>query len=79
MITTASMLKAEGRVEGRVEGRAEVLLRQVADKWTPSAETEDTIRSGTDREFRVWSIAILKEQSQEGFLAAPDNPRYSYL
>lgn len=70
--TTAGMIEARGR--------AEVLLEQVSDKWgTPSAQTEDTIRSGTGRELRVWAVAILKEKFLERFLAAPDDPRYNYL
>jgi flagellar biosynthesis/type III secretory pathway protein FliH len=82
VITTASMIEArgyaEGYAEGRAEARAEFVLQLIARRWgTPSDQTRETIKGGADREFRAWIAAIVKEESLDAFLAAPDSPAYA--
>lgn len=73
-----SEARAEARAEGRSEGLSLTLLWQIAYKWgKPSKRIEDTIKAGTDRQIRAWTAAILYEEKQADFLAAPDNPEYA--
>lgn len=59
-MTTAQLLRDEGRAEGRVEGRVETLMEQLTVKFGP---LDDSIRgrvhAATTAELQTWAKQVL--------------------
>ncbi|WP_188827925.1 DUF4351 domain-containing protein [Nocardia camponoti] len=59
-MTTAEMLRAEGRAEGRLEGEAAGLIRLLQAKFgDASAAVHDMIRRASIVQIREWTVALL--------------------
>ncbi|MFT4165227.1 MAG: hypothetical protein QM650_08285 [Microlunatus sp.] len=64
LMTTAEMLRAEGRVEGRVQGQADLVLDQLVAKFGPqSADVRARVRAASSSQLRTWGLRILTATS----------------
>lgn len=72
-VTTADMLRAEGRSEGRhegrAEGRAETLLQLLTLKFGPLPQTvRDTVQAAGADQLETWTTRILTAQTLDQVL-----------
>lgn len=59
-VTTAEMLRAEGRAEGEARGRADLLLEQLTARFGPLAEdVPEIVRAGTASQVQTWATQVL--------------------
>ncbi|WP_158542998.1 Rpn family recombination-promoting nuclease/putative transposase [Phytoactinopolyspora halophila] len=59
-VTTADMLRAEGRTKGRAEGRAEALIQQLTLKFGPLPQTAlDAIHAASTEQLEIWTARVL--------------------
>lgn len=69
-VTTADMLRAEGRVEGRVEGRADVLVRLLITKFGPlTQDILDTVHAADAEQIETWAVRVLTAATLDEVLA----------
>jgi predicted transposase/invertase (TIGR01784 family) len=68
----------KGEAKGRAEGRADALLELIAIRYSessePTAETERTVREGTDDQVREWTARILHAKTVAELLADSSGP-----
>ncbi len=72
-VTTADMLRAEGRTEGRTEGevrgRAEALVQLLTLKFGPLAQsTLDTVHAASSEQLESWTARVLTAQTLDDVL-----------
>ena len=64
MVSAASRLREEGREGGRVEGRAELLLKQIAARFSePSDEVRKRVLAVDDTTLDRWAECILTAET----------------
>jgi hypothetical protein len=70
-VTTAEMLRTEGRVEGRVEGRAEALVEMLTVKFGPLPDgVPKTVHTARIDQIKVWtSRAVTADTLDQVFSA----------
>ena len=72
-VTTAEMLRTEGRTEGRsegrIEGRAEALVQLLTLKFGPLTQgTLDTVHAASSRQLESWTARVLTAQTLDDVL-----------
>lgn len=72
-VTTADMLRAEGRTKGRAEGevrgRAEALVQLLTLKFGPLAQsTLDTVHAASSEQLESWTARVLTAQTLDDVL-----------
>jgi hypothetical protein len=65
MVTTAEMLRAEGRVEGR----AETLIQQLTIKFGPLPQAVlETVHTASTDQLQAWAASILTAETLDQVL-----------
>ncbi len=68
-MTTADVLRAEGRAQGQAEGQAGLLLRQLGVKFGPLTESvQARVHTGTAAEVEVWAERVLTAMTLDDVL-----------
>ena len=63
-VTTAEMLRAEGRTKGRAEGRAEALVEMLTVKFGPLPDSvPKTVHAASIDQMRVWTTRALTAET----------------
>jgi hypothetical protein len=63
-VTTAEMLRAEGRVEGRVEGRAEALVEMLTVKFGPLPDSvPKTVHAASIGQIKAWAARAVTAET----------------
>ena len=71
MKTTYDRLVEQGLEKGRAEGRAEMLLRQLTERFgVPPAHVEERVRTATVEQLDLWAVAVLTADKLEDVFTA---------